>query len=222
MIYLLFFCYLSATTQSQNFVQCRLINQKSHLGQRFSCILTRLVLSWPKKSSWSEVRSQNDPAYYRALKEKYDSYIKGSELLTIPEAVHAVKTKTIYLLTADVGIRKLIGVSRETMEEALKSLKISPKILTRCTNALWDILLATEEETKKLAGSNLATKSVRLQTEYLGMMRTKVTVHGVPVHIIGDRLGAFFFTVWRYGRSLGNNKQNGDCHWGFYLSGDPD
>lgn len=51
-------------------------------------------------------------------------------------------------------------VSRETMKEALKSLKIGPKILARRSNALRDILLATEKETKQLAGSALTTKSV--------------------------------------------------------------
>lgn len=43
-----------------------------------------------------------------------------------------------------------------------------------------------------MAGSTLVTKSVRLQTEYLGTRMTKVTVHGVPVDISGDRLGTFF------------------------------
>lgn len=51
--------------------------------------------------------------------------------------------------------------------------------------------MATAEEAKKLAGSTLATKSVRLQTEYL-VTRTKITVHGIPINISGDRLGAFF------------------------------
>lgn len=63
--------------------------------------------------------------------------------------------------------------------------------MTRRTNALWDILRATEEDAKKLARSTLATKSVHL-TEYMGTRRRKVTLHGVPVDISGDRLGAFF------------------------------
>lgn len=75
------------------------------------------------------------------------------------------------------------------MEEALKSLKIGPEILAR--NALWDTLLATEKGAKKLTGSTLATKSVRLQTEDLGTRRTKVNVHGIPVDISGNRLGHF-------------------------------
>lgn len=42
----------------------------------------------------------------------------------------------------------MTGVSRETIEEALKSLAIGPNILTRRWNALSDIFLATEEEAK--------------------------------------------------------------------------
>lgn len=78
------------------------------------------------------------------------------------------------------------------MEEALKSLKMGPNILARMTNALWDIFLLTEDEAKMLAGSTLTTKSVRLQTKYLGTRLTKITVHGVPVDISADRLVDYF------------------------------
>lgn len=44
--------------------------------------------------------------------------------------------------------------------------------------------MATKEEAKKLAGNTLATKSVLLQTEYLGTRRTKVNISGY-------RLGTF-------------------------------
>lgn len=148
--------------------------------------------SLSKKSAWSDGSLQKDAKYYESLKEKYESYIKGNEFLTISEAVDAVKTRTIFLLAIDVRTQRLIGVSKETLEEALKSFKIGPEILARMSNALWDILLATVEEAKKLAGSTLATNSVRLQTDYLATRRTKMAVHGVLVHISRDRLGATF------------------------------
>lgn len=85
------------------------------------------------------------------------------------------------------------------MEEALKCLEIGPKILARKSNALWVILLATDEEAKQLAGSTLATKSVRLQTEYIGTRRKKVTS---MVAINGNRLGALFCQVRRGGGCL--------------------
>lgn len=48
---------------------------------------------------------------------------------------------------------------------------------------MWDILLATEDAVKALSGSILTTKFVRLQTDYLGMRKTKVTLHGVQLYI---------------------------------------
>lgn len=81
--------------------------------------------------------------------------------------------RTISLLTTDVKTRRLLGISRQIMEEALKSLNASPKILVRQSNTMWDILLATSDEVKALAGGILTTKSVRLQTKYLGTWKTK-------------------------------------------------
>lgn len=43
---------------------------------------------------------------------------------------------------------KLVGVSKEDIEEALKCFKIVLKILAKYSNAMWDILLASEEEAK--------------------------------------------------------------------------
>lgn len=73
--------------------------------------------------------------------------------------------------------------SKETMEEALKSIRIGLKIHARMSSALCSLLFATEEEGKKLAESTPATKSVRLETEYFETRRTKVAVHGAPVDI---------------------------------------
>lgn len=73
------------------------------------------------------------------------------------------------------------------MEEALKSLNNGLKMLARRSNTIWDVLMATEQEVKQLAGSVLTSKSVRLQTEYMGTQRTRVMVHGVPVDISDDR-----------------------------------
>lgn len=57
---------------------------------------------------------------------------------------------------------------------------------------MWDLLLSSEQEAKLLTGSILSPSSLRLQTEYMGIRKTKITVHGVSVDICGDRMGAFF------------------------------
>lgn len=86
----------------------------------------------------------------------------------MPSVLKTVETRTISLLTVDIKTRKFIPVNREPMEEALKALNISAKVLARRSNACWDILLAIEEAAKALAGCTLTTKNMRLQTEYMG------------------------------------------------------
>lgn len=86
--------------------------------------LPKLVL--PVKTAWMENRPlKKDGAFYLNQRTKYEESFRENEFLTIPEALDAVSTCTISLLTSDVKTRKLIGVSRETMEEALKALNIS-------------------------------------------------------------------------------------------------
>lgn len=48
-------------------------------------------------------------------------------------------------MSMDIKTWKLIGVSRDTMEETLKSLEIGPKTLAKRSNAMWDVLLEKEE-----------------------------------------------------------------------------
>lgn len=45
---------------------------------------------------------------YVGLQEKYAPYTNGNEFLTIPEALDAVVTRTISLLTTDMVTRRLI------------------------------------------------------------------------------------------------------------------
>lgn len=49
--------------------------------------------------------------------------------MVVPCVMEAVTTRTISLLTTDVKFRKLMGVSKELMEEFLKSFNIGAKIL---------------------------------------------------------------------------------------------
>lgn len=99
----------------------------------------------------------------------------------------AVEAVSISLLTTDVKFRKLVGVSREMIEKARKSLNI----LVKRSNIMWYILLSKEEAAKKLAESILIAKSVRLQTEYMDTRKTRVTLHGVAMDISKDHLVAF-------------------------------
>lgn len=63
----------------------------------------------------------------------------------MPRVVEAISKTVVSMLTIDVKPMKLIGVSREVMEEALKSLIIGAQKLIHRTNTMWDILLAIQE-----------------------------------------------------------------------------
>lgn len=54
------------------------------------------------------------------------------------------------------------------MEKLLKNLKIGAKLLARRSKAMWNALLATEQESKQLAGSILTSMTLQIQTEYMG------------------------------------------------------
>lgn len=54
-------------------------------------------------------------------------YARGNDFIPIPETREAVNSKIFSLLTIDVKTEKLIRVSRETIKEAWKRLKIEPK-----------------------------------------------------------------------------------------------
>lgn len=53
---------------------------------------------------------------------------------------------------------------------------------------MWDILMATEERAKSLAGSILTSKTLRFRTEYIS---TQITLHKVPIYITEEHFGAF-------------------------------
>lgn len=112
-------------------------------------IATQVETPSPTPLDWTSNRSK------RKKKKKDAAYVtntrttlESNELLTIPEALNTVISKPISLLTTDVKTHKLIGVSREVMEKALKCLKTAPKILAKLSNAMSEVLLATEEEAK--------------------------------------------------------------------------
>lgn len=87
------------------------------------------------------------PDYYEGLKEKFQPFIVGTELLAVTLVTETVNTRTISLFTTD---KVFISISKEGMEEALKGLNIGVKALARRSNAMWDILLVWEEEAKSL------------------------------------------------------------------------
>lgn len=66
-------------------------------------------VSPPQKTARAENRAKKDSSYYDSLEEKYLEFTKGNELLTISEALDAAKTRTIFLLTINIAILRLLG-----------------------------------------------------------------------------------------------------------------
>lgn len=87
---------------------------------------------WNNSSTWASATFQKkDAQHFAGMQEHFCDYISNNELLTILSALEVVATKTIYLLSTDVKTRKLVGVSRETIEEDLTSLNIDASVLTK-------------------------------------------------------------------------------------------
>lgn len=59
------------------------------------------------------------------------------------------------------------------------------KLLARRSNAMWDVLLAKAEEQSHWRNKGGET------SEYVGTRKSQITLHGVPMYITNDHLGAF-------------------------------
>lgn len=128
----------------------------------------------PAKKSWCENRlKKKGAAYYVDQRGNFEDSFKGNEFLTLTQSLEDINTRIVSLLTSYVKTRKLIGVRNENMEETLKTLRISPKVLARRTNALWNILLPTEQQGKELTGSVLNTNNLSL----LGVRKMEQASH---------------------------------------------
>ena len=122
---------------------------------------------------------------------KYAKYYKDNEILPIPELVEAVEPKTLSFIVTDLRTRRLVGLKKEAFEELLKTAGIPGKYFYRRSFATWDVLLPTEDIAKKLATSNITTKYFRLQPEYRGQRRIKITVCNVSMQLNGDVIAAY-------------------------------
>ena len=135
---------------------------------------------------------QKGPAdYERDRVEKYAKYFKGNEILPIPELVEKLTPRILSLVVLDLKTKKLVGLKRETFEELLKKTGIPCQYFCRKSFATWDVLLPMEDQAAKLAANNVTTKYFRLQLEYRGTRRLRVTICNVPAHITGEVLAAY-------------------------------
>ena len=78
-------------------------------------------------------------------------------------------------------------MKKEDFADLLRTSGVPCQYFCRKTFVTRDVLMPTKEQASKIAANNL-TKFFRLQPEYMGTRRIRVTVCNVPVFITGDWL----------------------------------
>ena len=142
-------------------------------------------------ASWTAQITKKVPINYKRIREKYEKYFQGNMILPIPELVKEVQPKIVSFVITDIKSRRLAGIRKETFEDLLRAADIPAKYYCRRSFATWDVLLPNEELATKLAGGNITSKYFRLQPEYMGKRKIKITVCNVPIQLNVEVLAAY-------------------------------
>ena len=144
----------------------------------------------PEKTPWKiEERKPEDHEKNRV--GKYAQYFKGNEILPIPEIIEKLEPRILSLVITDLKTRRLVGLKKEGFEDLLRKAGVPCQYFCRRSFATWDVLLPSKEQAAKAASTTITTKFFRLQPEYMGTRRVRVTVCNVPAFITGEVLAAF-------------------------------
>ena len=143
----------------------------------------------PKESQESPIPpAQKKP---HSLEGPAETYCKGNEILPIAEFVERIAFRVLSLVVSDLKTKRLVGLSKDTFEELLRKSGIPCPYFCRKSFATWDVLLPSEEQAAKTATKDIITMYFRLQPEYKGTRRLRVTVCNVPAIITGEVLAAY-------------------------------
>ena len=163
-------------------------------------------------ASWKEKLTQKSQLDYNICREKYEKYFEGNRIHPILELIKEVEPKTISFVETDLRTRRLAGIKKDVFEDLLRAADIPAKYYCRRSFATWDVLLPSEEQAAKLAGGNITSKYFRLQPEYMGRRRIKITVCNVPIALNEEVLAAYLI---KYGNIEAIDKAkstNGTAH----------
>ena len=170
-------------------------------------------------TSWTaQTTKKIPPQDHRKNWGKYSQYFQGNKILPIPELVQEVQPKTNSFAVTDLKTRRLAGLRKDTFEEILKAAGIPAKYYCRRSFATWDDLQPTEELTIKLAGDNITKKYFRLQPEYLGQRRIKVTVCNVPIQLNSEVLAAYLCKHGEVEDIIKIKSSNGTEHGDYFFT----
>ena len=149
----------------------------------------------PSPSPW-KIQQKNPKEYENDRVGKYAEYFKGNEILPIPELLEKLEPRIVSLVVTDLKTRRLVGLKKEGFEDLLRKAGVPCQYFCRRSFATWDILLPSSDQAAKVASSNII-KFFRLQPEYLGTRRIRVTICNVPAFITGEVLAAFLSAFGR-------------------------
>ena len=141
-------------------------------------------------SPW-KIKQKSPDKYEKDRVGKYANYFKGNEILPIPELLQKFEPRIVSLVVTDLKTRRLVGLKKEGFEDLLRKAGVPCQYFCRMSFATWDVLLPSSEQAAKVASSNIMTKFFRLQPEYLGTRRIRVTICNVPAFLTGEVLAAF-------------------------------
>ena len=122
---------------------------------------------------------------------RFAKYFKGNEILPIPEIAEKITPRVLSLVVSDRKTKRLAGLTKEVFEELLRKTGIPCQYFCRKSFATWDVLLPTERQAAKTAETDIITKHFRLQPDYKGTRRLRVTICNVPAIITGEVLAAY-------------------------------
>ena len=142
-------------------------------------------------ASWTTKITQKSPMDYNAIRKKYEKYFQGNRILPIPELVQEVEPKIISYIVTDLKTKRLASIKKDTFEGLLKAADIPAKYYCRRSFATWDVLLPSKDLAAKLAGENVISKYFRLQPEYMGRRKIRITVCNVPIQLNEEVLAAY-------------------------------
>ena len=79
-------------------------------------------------------------------------------------------------------------------------------------------MLPSEELATKLTGSNISSKHFRLQPEYKGQRKIKVTVCNVPIKLNGDVLTAYLSEYGGVEDIITSKSASGTAHGDYFVN----
>ena len=123
-----------------------------------------------------------------------------------------MQPKIISFVVTDLKARRLASIKKETFEDLLKAAGIPAKYHCRRTFATGDVLVPSEELAAKLAGDIITFKYFRLQPEYMGRRKIKITVCNVPIQLNEEVLAAYLSNYGDIEDVVKSKSANGTAH----------